>query len=69
MDLILSAFCKTELSGLTEIELNQFEALLDLADQDLYYWITGAQEVPEQHRTDLLTRLQTMPPVVGVAPS
>lgn len=65
MDLILTAFCAAELAGLGETELDQFEALLDVADLDLYFWITGAQETPAEHRSDLLDRLKALPPVAG----
>lgn len=68
MDLILTAFSQNELSGLSEAELDQFEALLDVADQVLYAWITGAEAAPDEHRTDLLRRLQDLPPVTGVFP-
>ena len=65
MDLILTAFCAAELEGLDQIELDQFEALLDVADLDLYFWITGAEETPVEHRSDLLNRLKALPPVAG----
>ncbi len=67
MDLILTAFSERELAQFNETELDQFEALLDLADQDLYAWITGTQEVPERHRSDVLDRLRVLPPVAGAA--
>ena len=65
MDLILTAFSDRELAGLDEAELDQFETLLDVPDQDLYFWITGADPVPEEHRTELLDRIRVMPPVAG----
>jgi len=69
MDLILTAFCERELSGLNEAELDQFEALLEIPDQDLYSWITGAEDVPEPHRNGLLNRLRASPPVAQTATS
>ncbi len=69
MDLIFSAFCERELSGLNEVELGQFEALLEIPDQDLYAWITGAEAVPEQYRNGLLNRLRASPPMAELATS
>lgn len=68
MDLILTSFSNRELANLSAAELGQFEALLDLPDQDLYAWITGAEVAPDEHRSDVLRRLQDLPPVTGIFP-
>ena len=38
--------------------MDVYEVLLEENDWDLYYWVTGAREVPEAHRAmiDLLRR-------------
>jgi antitoxin CptB len=46
MDLVLSRFAETGLSGLSEAELDLYETLLDENDQDLMAWITGQAPVP-----------------------
>ena len=46
MDLILSRFAETRLRSLTDAELDQYEALLQEADQDLYTWVSGQVEPP-----------------------
>ena len=56
MDLILGPFSDSELGALTGDDLDQYEALLDENDQDLYPWITGAQAVPERYGA-LLARI------------
>jgi len=50
MDLILGGFADTGLTGLDEAAMDAYEALLEENDWDLYYWVTGAREVPEAHR-------------------
>ncbi|MGF1445554.1 MAG: succinate dehydrogenase assembly factor 2 [Pikeienuella sp.] len=49
MDLILGRFADERLAGLTVPELDAYERLLEEPDWDLYYWVTGAQTVPEAH--------------------
>lgn len=63
MDLILTSFARQELPEMNEAELLQFEALMDVPDHDLYYWITGANPTPTEHQTDLMARLRAQPPV------
>ncbi len=47
MDLILSRFSDAELHQLSAAELDDYEALLNENDQDLYAWITGQTPTPE----------------------
>jgi antitoxin CptB len=58
MDLILGGFADAGLAGLDDAAMDVYEALLEENDWDLYYWVTGAREVPEAHRAmiDLLRR-------------
>ena len=46
MDLIMGSFADTNLSQLSDTELQEFENLLDLADDDLYAWYAGRQDPP-----------------------
>ncbi|RCW83390.1 antitoxin CptB [Paracoccus lutimaris] len=41
MDLILGPFADHELESLNDSDLDQYEALLEENDQDLYPWITA----------------------------
>lgn len=50
MDLILSAFATRDMGGLTDDELDGYEALLEENDHDIFAWILGRQEVPGQHQ-------------------
>jgi antitoxin CptB len=65
MDLILTAFARRELAGLGAAELDQFEALLEVPDQDLYFWITGGAPVPAAHATPLMERVRALQAVAG----
>jgi antitoxin CptB len=49
MDLILGGFADAELAGLDGATLDDYERLLEENDWDLYYWVTGAREVPETY--------------------
>ena len=50
MDLILGPFADDHLAGLDAATLDQFEAVLDENDQDLYLWVTGHPGAPEPLR-------------------
>lgn len=48
MDLILSAFADAELSLMDAATLDDYDALLNENDQDLYRWVTGQEAAPER---------------------
>jgi antitoxin CptB len=48
MDLILGLYADSLLAGMSEAELDLYEALLAENDQDLYPWVTGAAQPPER---------------------
>lgn len=50
MDLILTAYADNNLSRMTDAELDQYDALLQENDQDLYQWVTGQLAAPDRHR-------------------
>ena len=58
MDLIMGHFAENQLTEMSELELDQFEALLGQPDQDVYSWIVRTGQTPEQFETDLLERLR-----------
>jgi antitoxin CptB len=51
MDLVLGPFADAHLSGMTDDQLQLYDALLAENDQDLYPWVTGAAAVPTQYET------------------
>lgn len=49
MDLILSAYAQSQLPGMSEAQLDLYEALLHENDQDLYQWVTGQVQTPNPY--------------------
>jgi succinate dehydrogenase assembly factor 2 len=47
-DLLLSTFIKKYLDSLTPVQLAEYDELLNENDWDIYYWATGARNVPER---------------------
>ncbi|MBL4854958.1 MAG: succinate dehydrogenase assembly factor 2 [Robiginitomaculum sp.] len=62
VDLILGGFAKTHARELNVDEFTQFEELLEEKDHDIYDWITGTQEVPEEFDTPLFAKLCSFTP-------
>lgn len=58
VDLIFGGFAAAEGDSLSETELDQFEALLDAPDLDVYSWFIGAEPVPPAFDTPLFLRMQ-----------
>jgi antitoxin CptB len=48
MDIILNHFADTRLDGMTDAELDHYDALLNEADQDLYQWVSGQADAPAE---------------------
>ena len=55
-DLILGSFAEAHLAGFDAAGLDQFEALLECPDADLFDWIAGRAVPPPEHDTEV-TRL------------
>ena len=60
VDLIFGTFAKAELSGMGEVELDQFEALLEACDRDVYDWLHGAAPVPAEIDTPVFARMKAL---------
>ncbi|GGK24603.1 FAD assembly factor SdhE [Salinarimonas ramus] len=58
MDLIMGRFADAEIGTLTDAELDQFEALIEVPDRDLFRWISGEDEVPENYDTPMFRRVK-----------
>jgi antitoxin CptB len=59
MDLIMGRFADAEIAQLSEAEIDFFEALLDVPDQEAFSWITGEVKPPPAFDTDLLRKIIT----------
>jgi antitoxin CptB len=60
VDLIFGTFAAEELGGMSEDELDQFEALLIAPDQEVYAWLRGAEPAPAEYDTPLFARLKAV---------
>lgn len=49
MDVILMAFADARLAGLSDADLDAYEAMLAESDHDLYQWVSGQQPAPAEH--------------------
>jgi antitoxin CptB len=57
-DLILGPFADKHVSTFTQTELDWFEALLDVPDQELYGWILEREHTPPPFDGPLMNRLK-----------
>lgn len=58
MDLLMGRFADAEIGVLTDDELDQFEALIEVPDRDLFRWLTDEAETPSNYDTPLFRRLK-----------
>ena len=60
VDLIFGTFAADNLSGLSEAELDQFEALLDAPDSHVYDWLRGATAPDAAYDTPVFHALKAL---------
>jgi antitoxin CptB len=59
IDLLLGSFAETSLAGFDGTQLDRFEALLEVADADLFDWITGRSTPPPEYNHDVMCLLRS----------
>lgn len=59
-DFLMGTYADDKLADQDEAGLNAFEALLDQADWDVYYWIVGQKPVPAEFESAIMVDLQAM---------
>ncbi|WP_295805962.1 succinate dehydrogenase assembly factor 2 [uncultured Nitratireductor sp.] len=57
MDLVLGGFADAEIDRLTDEEMDQLEAILDIPDTQLFKWVTGEAALPREYDTPLWARI------------
>ena len=57
MDLLLGPFADARIDGLTDEEMDQLEALMEVSDRELYAWLTGSAPVAPEHDTTVYKAL------------
>ena len=60
LDLVLDAFLREELAGLTPEELAGFARLLEATDNDLWDWVTERGDPPDPLAAGLVRRLRSV---------
>lgn len=66
-DLILGAFADRRSASLTPAQLDEFEALLDQDDHDLYDWIIGRRPTPPSFNGEVMALIRASLPTVHAA--
>jgi antitoxin CptB len=57
MDLVYGGFADAHIAVLNDPELDEYERLLELPDQQVFEWVSGAQPLPADYDTLLFHRL------------
>ncbi|MEJ6395215.1 succinate dehydrogenase assembly factor 2 [Gymnodinialimonas sp. 2305UL16-5] len=65
MDLILGGWADRFLEGADPDTLDAFETVLAEADHDLFQWVSGQQDTPEDLRPMLTQIAEDMQPTLG----
>lgn len=59
-DLIFGAFAAEYLATLTEAELDDFEALLQAPDQEVFAWLQNQKPVPSAYDNSVFAKLRSI---------
>lgn len=57
LDLLIGGFAAHHLDGFDVGELDQFEAIMEANEHDIYAWLTGKAEVPSEHDNGVMHQL------------
>jgi antitoxin CptB len=57
MDLILGRYADTCIADLSDHDLADFEALMEVPDPDLFAWVTGAEAIAADHASPVFDAL------------
>lgn len=58
MDLLMGQFADAQIALLSESELDDYEALMEAPDRDIFKWLTGEARTPDNFATPVLERLR-----------
>jgi len=57
MDLVLGRFVDAEIAALPDPDISDLEALMEVPDPELYLWIAGTADVPENYDTAVFRKI------------
>ncbi|GGD88896.1 hypothetical protein GCM10011390_04580 [Aureimonas endophytica] len=66
MDLVLGRFADAEIDRLDDAEMDDYELLMEAPDRDLFQWLTGEAETPQNYDTSVFRRIRSFYAVDGV---
>ena len=58
MDLVLGRFANAQIAALSESDLDEFERLLEVPDQQMFAWVCGTETAPPEIDTALFRRVR-----------
>jgi antitoxin CptB len=58
MDLVLGRFADAHIAELSDADLDEYEAWLEVPDQTIFTWVNGSQPAPAEIDTALFRRLR-----------
>ncbi|MEA2930366.1 MAG: antitoxin CptB [Hyphomicrobiales bacterium] len=58
VDLITGRFADAHIAALSDVELGEFEQILDVPEPELYAWVTGEVATPASHDSALFRRMR-----------
>lgn len=57
MDLIMGRFAENHIPEMEKKDLADYEELLSCPDPDIYNWVSGREEIPEEFQWSILLKL------------
>lgn len=60
MDIVYGRFADAHIATLSDAELDSYELLLELPDQQVFEWVSGAQALPPEYDTPLFHRMRDL---------
>lgn len=57
-DLIVGHFASEHLETMSQMEIDEFTSLLEVPDQELYAWIIGRADVPDNYDGPVFRRMK-----------
>jgi antitoxin CptB len=58
MDILLGHFADARIAELSDAELDDFEALMELPDRDVFMWLSGEAATPKDYDTPVFRKLK-----------
>jgi antitoxin CptB len=58
MDLVLGRFADAQIATLSDADLDEYERLLEIPDQQMFAWVSGAEATPAEMDSALFRRLR-----------